>query len=387
MDNHNVVPKTQAGPKLIWLLFMHRHGDRAPLNMAPRDKYNNISYWPEGFGNLNNAGRARMYKLGKFIRRRYDGFLTDSMREIYARSSDVDRCIESSQAVLAGIYPPSGRFDWNKDLHWVPVPVHTVPPPEDYLLNEAGRKFLIEFINEIHIVQKSDTVKKLFEDSVKERELLEREMGYDFDMFYKFKCVYSTLDIEERQGLKMPSWYTPELKEKLYRFSGIAFGLAGGGTENLKRIRCGHLLEDIAIRMDMATIDGPKMRDSSDFMQPTNSPTEIDDRKIIHYSTHDSIMAAFLESLNINRPIPIPPGFGSTFFIELYVDVDEHGAPISEKYLKLFYLDDTESENPIEKTLPDCKLDDKGRLTLDNFKNYIAHLLPTGPICCPLQSS
>lgn len=373
---------TQSGPKLIWLLFMHRHGDRAPLNMAPRDKYNNITYWAEGFGNLNNAGRMRMFKMGKFIRRRYDGFLSDNIREVYSRSSDVDRCIESSHALLAGLYPPTNRFEWNKELLWLPAPVHTVPAPEDYLLNEAGRKFLMEFINEIQIVQNSEAVKKLYEESVHERELLERELGYEYDMFYKFKCTYSTLDIEERNGLTMPAWYTPELKQKLYRFAGIAFGLAGGGTEKLKKIRCGHLLEDITTRMEMSSIEGPKLKDHSEFNQPTNSPTEIDDRKIIHYSTHDSIMAAFLESLNINSPTPVPPGFGAIFFIELYVDLNEQGQPISEKYVKLFYMDDTDSERPIEKKLPNARLNEKGQLTLNNFKKYIEHLLPNGNTAC-----
>lgn len=349
--------------------------------MAPRDKYNNVMYWPEGFGSLDNAGRQRMYKLGKFLRRRYEGFLGDSIREIYSRSSDVDRCIESSHAVLAGLYPPSERFLWNKELRWVPAPVHTVPAPEDYLLNEAGRKFLIDVINEIQLVQKSEAVKKLYEDSVKERELMERELGYEYDMFWKFKATYSTLDIEERNGLEMPSWYTPELKEKLYRYAGIAFGLAGGGTEKLKKLRCGHLLNDIVSRMEMAPIDGPKLRDQSDFMQPTNAPTGVDDRRIVHYSTHDSILAAFLESLNINTPMPIPPAFGATFFVELYVDLDEQGLPVSEKYIKLFYMDDTDSENPIEKKLPNCKLNEKGQLTLNNFKSYVGHLLAGNDIC------
>lgn len=378
MSVHN---RPQGGPKLIWLLFMHRHGDRAPLNMAPRDKYNSIVYWPEGFGNLNNAGRLRMFKLGKFIRQRYNGFLTDNIREVYSRSSDVDRCIESSHAVLAGIYSPSDRFEWNKELRWIPAPVHTVPPPDDYLLNEAGRKYLQEFINEIHKVQSSDAVKELYAQSVKERELMEKELGYEYDMFFKFKCTYSTLDIEEKNGLPMPAWYTPELKEKLYRYAGIAFALAGGGTEKLKKIRCGHLLEDFVSRMCIASIEGPQVKDQSDFQQPTNAPSEVDDRKVVHYSTHDSIMAAFLQALDLNTTTPVPPGFGATFFIELYVDLDENGHPNSEKYLKLFYMDDTGSERPVEKKLPNCPLNEKGQLTLENFKEHIKHLLPSCDTC------
>lgn len=365
----------KAKPKLIWLFFIHRHGDRTPLNMGPKDKYNDLKYWPEGFGNLDNAGRQRMYKLGQFIRRRYDNFLTDNFREVYSRSSDVDRCIESSHAVLAGLYPPTDRYIWNKDLNWIPNPVHSVPAPDDYILNEAGRKYIADVENEVKIIKKSDAVKKLYENSVEERALLERELGYDFESFYKFKCTYSTLDIEEKYGYEMPSWYTPELKKRLYHFAGIGFALAGGGTERLRQIRCGHLLDDILSRMELASPEGPKPIDKSDFQQPTNAPADSCDRKVIHYSTHDSIMAALLESLEINEPC-LPPGFGATFFLELYIDVDEEGNQISEKYVKVFHLDNTESENPIEKKLPRAKLNDKGRLTLKSFREAVNHLLP-----------
>lgn len=370
---------SKAGPKLIWLLFMHRHGDRTPINMAPRDPYNNIKYWPEGFGNLINPGRMRMYKLGQFIRKRYENFLTDNMREIYTRSSDVERCIESANALLAGLYPPKPESRWNPDLLWTPAPVHTVPAPDDYLLNESGRKYLVNYINELLIIQKSDAVKKLYEESAKERELLEKEMGYEFDMFTKFKCTYSTLDIEQRCGLDMPPWYTPQLKEKLYRYSGKAFSLAGSGTENLKKIRSGHLLEDIIERMELSSIDGPRIEQHSDYQLPTNAPGSNNDKKVVHFSTHDSILSVILEALGINGPMPVPPGFGATFFIELYVDLDDNGVPMSEKYLRFFYMDDTESEKPIEKKLPlSCDTNSAGQVTLDNFKNFVHHLLPRG---------
>lgn len=366
------IVQSNVKPKLLWLLFMHRHGDRTPLNMAPRDKYNDVKYWPEGFGNLNNAGRRRMFKLGQYIRRRYDGFITDDLRKIYSRSSDVERCIESSMAVLAGLCPPRDRFVWDNQMPWIPIPVHTVPTPDDYLLNEAGKKYFQDFIKEIQNLQTTDTVKKMYQDSVSERELLEREMGYDIDTFVKFKCVYSTLDIEENTGLEMPDWYTPELKEKLYRISGAAFGLAGGGTEKLKQIRTGSLLQDIIVRMQTASTDDSHIKSRSEY-NLYNKETNF--RKVVHYSTHDSVIASVLESLNINNP-PIPPAFGATFFFELYVDVSESGEQVGEKYLKIFYLDDTETEKPIEQILPGSKLDERGRLTLRNFTDYVSHLLP-----------
>lgn len=35
-------------------LQIYRHGDRNPVQMYPGDQYD-ISYWPEGWGQLNNV--------------------------------------------------------------------------------------------------------------------------------------------------------------------------------------------------------------------------------------------------------------------------------------------------------------------------------------------
>jgi len=52
-----------------------------------------------------------MFELGKYIRKRYKKFLGTSPREVYIRSSEIDRCLESVSLVVAGLYPPKGRFE------------------------------------------------------------------------------------------------------------------------------------------------------------------------------------------------------------------------------------------------------------------------------------
>lgn len=49
--------------------------------------------------------------------------------QVYIRSTDFDRTLESAQANLAGLFPEAapGR----SEATWRPIPVHTVPVAED----------------------------------------------------------------------------------------------------------------------------------------------------------------------------------------------------------------------------------------------------------------
>lgn len=321
-----------------------------------------------------------MYRLGQFIRRRYDHFMTDSIREVYSRSSDADRCIESASAVLAGMYPPSERFRWNGDLLWVPAPVHSVPPQDDYLLNFDGKRYREEKDKERLKIQQSEAVKQMYEESVQEREILERELGYCFDKFTVFPAVYSTMAIEENSGLEMPSWYTPEFKNKITNLARRSFAL-GYASLRLRQMGFGHLIEDIVTKMEEVPIVDTESDAVSDLNQATNLPSEKNEYRIVQYSTHDWSLCGLIATLDIDNPNV--PGFGASFFFELYVDVDEQGIAIGEKYLKIFYLNNTESKAPVEKMLPGCKLDSRGRLTLSNFREHIKHLLPKEGDLCP----
>lgn len=113
------------------LFIVHRHGDRTIISTFPNDKYINESYWPDGWGELTEAGKSRMYNVGQFLRSRYDGFLTDNIREVAVRSSPIERCLESTQLVLNGMYNPKGRWVWNSSEPWQPFPIQTTFAEKD----------------------------------------------------------------------------------------------------------------------------------------------------------------------------------------------------------------------------------------------------------------
>lgn len=51
-----------------------------------------------------------MYKLGQYLKERYNNFLTEDVRELHVKSSGLDRCIESAQLVAFAMYPPTKRW-------------------------------------------------------------------------------------------------------------------------------------------------------------------------------------------------------------------------------------------------------------------------------------
>ena len=106
--------------------------------------------------------------LLQWLRARYRGWLEDDYRHerLVARSTDVDRVLMTAQCILAGahmetmlgdsmktsafsctilqsircacpgLFPPSGGQVWDPQLPWQPIPVHTVPLDQEYLLNK-----------------------------------------------------------------------------------------------------------------------------------------------------------------------------------------------------------------------------------------------------------
>ena len=94
-----------------------------------------------------------MYRLGTFLRSRYSASFPDPQtgtghirpRDVYVRSSGIERCLETAQLITAGLVPPQGAWKWSLGGEggtsaeslgsiWQPVPVHSAPQAEDGLL-------------------------------------------------------------------------------------------------------------------------------------------------------------------------------------------------------------------------------------------------------------
>ena len=135
------------------LQVVHRHGDRAPVEFKRNDPFRTADHWVEGIGELTTKGKYRLFKRGQFIRQEYNTYLGDkySPREVYARSSLTDRCIESLSVLLSGAYPPKQKvWQWNNGSDaelgqsWQPFPIQTfMPSANDLVLEQVSHLFII----------------------------------------------------------------------------------------------------------------------------------------------------------------------------------------------------------------------------------------------------
>ena len=73
-------------------------------------------------------------EYGQYLKRRYRNFLNSTYYKsnVLARSTDYDRTLQSSYALLSGLYPPGQSFQrFDQKFNWQPIPVHTTSKASD----------------------------------------------------------------------------------------------------------------------------------------------------------------------------------------------------------------------------------------------------------------
>ena len=122
--------------ELLFATVLHRHGDRTPIAGLP--KYNPVESFPEGYGQLTTKGLQDGYRLGQILHERYVGDnkllspnWNDNRDQLYVRSTDVDRTLMTTSSLLSALLPPPVDQQVSPTVAWRPIPVHTVPFPEE----------------------------------------------------------------------------------------------------------------------------------------------------------------------------------------------------------------------------------------------------------------
>lgn len=99
-------PKQPLGPpeNLRYVFVISRHGQRTPIMRCQNLPKNE----PVDYGQLTAAGREQTFKLGQFLRHRYEAFLRDcdSSGQVLATHVSLDRCRDSIRETVRGLGVP-----------------------------------------------------------------------------------------------------------------------------------------------------------------------------------------------------------------------------------------------------------------------------------------
>ncbi|XP_012537171.1 venom acid phosphatase Acph-1 [Monomorium pharaonis] len=333
--------------KLINVVF--RHGDRTPDNngreMFPNDPYINYSFYPTGLGQLTIEGKKHEYRLGKFLRSRYNDFLGGlyTPNLAVARSSDFERTKVSLQLVLASLFPPKNVQRWNPILNWQPIPTSYTPRIDDnIILADECPQFLEEYDRILSSPKGQATIVQFKELMGNLTKLTGKKIKTVEDLYY----LYQTFAAESSLGLPLPEWaydYFPYGS----LFDGI---VASYNLSNFTPL----------IRRLYA---GPMIRAMTDNMIATQNPTAASKTKIYLYSGHETNIAGMLHAFGVYKPHV--PEYSSAVILELQQIGQEY-------YVKLVYY---QGIPPTVKELkiPGCDV----LCPFDKYLDLIENLIPS----------
>ncbi|XP_054162089.1 uncharacterized protein LOC128960052 [Oppia nitens] len=332
------------------LQIVHRHGDRNAENWFPNDPFLNLTeFWYEGDGALTTNGKYRMYKTGLFLRQQYADYLGSqySPREVYVRSSAVNRCLESVALVLAGAYPPTtSNWTWNlsdgaqlgKD--WQPFPIYTYPTEikdDDQLLRMEANCPKADEITNSYL--NGEIARSITNKETAFLEKLGETVGRPLSNLQVINDLWDTLAIEYNKKYYWSNhsmWPPSDDKENVDRLAVMVtqFWNTRYSDPVVKKTRAGPLVNELVTNIK-ERINGT-----------TSKPY---DYKLYLYSTHDSKLGSLMTALDIWNGLLMP--YGSTLIIELHQQSDDQSY-----FVKLYYYNETldETKSPYLLKLPNC---------------------------------
>lgn len=310
---------------LLFVAELCRHGDRTPLTEFPSDALP-VSKWPEGVGQLTAIGIRAQFDLGSRLRARYvdTGFLpsTFNVRDIYVRSTDVDRTLMSATSQIAGLYPPGTaanddvRVRFGKDpLHenegglphlFQPVPVHTEGREYDQLLllgNACPRHQVL-----MHRKRKSPEFHDVLEKNADFLSTAQKISGRQTFTIFDLVKLADTWTVFKAHSVPLPKQATPDIVDKARNLSNWLLTFGNEGTE-VHRLRAGLLLYNIQQRMHAMALKQAGML-------PPGLDTFV--HRFVLFSAHDTTVAATLAAMRVFDG-KYPP-YNSTIFWELFKD-------------------------------------------------------------------
>lgn len=308
--------RSSAERTLEMVNVVYRHGARAPIEFYPNDPHQE-SAWPDGAAQLTQNGMRIEYNLGLFLKKRYvdnKKFLNKAYhhRNIYIRSSSVNRCLQSAESQLAGLFPPAGHQVWNPAIPWQPIPIHTVPKDNDPLLRSAD-----DSCPRRDAMLKKMRKKPVFVKRMADSEELFRIMTNKSGMEVNADNAWVISDCafcERAQNLTVQKWIV-DIFDQMADFTYWVFQYKynGDGSDEVARLTGGPLLGTIVDNM----------------VDSLTNTTTSDLYKMNIFSGHDSSLLALSAGLNVPIAKPL---YGACIMLELYRTTAKGGYVVEMVY-------------------------------------------------------
>ncbi|RCN46071.1 histidine acid phosphatase [Ancylostoma caninum] len=307
--------------EVVHVQVLFRHGDRAPSNVYPLDPYGE-KVWPRGFSQLTEQGYRRAQELGEYLRVLYGNQhnLLGSeyhRKEVYIRSSDKDRCIETAMGVASTMFPSQV------------VPVHTYSSHKhDLLLKPSSVRcdradMLVSGDKQRLYHARNQEYKDLFA-------FLSHHTGMHVSMS-NVKDLYNIVHRESENGLLQPTW----VYESTSRNTTVIEELAE--LKRQERMETFNSYEKS--KLSTGFLLGQMLQEMRDKV------LGISPRKMMLYSTHDATITSLLYSLDSSNHL-LPP-YTSAILLELHRIDNQH-------FVKLLFRNST--EEPALLQLPFCSV-------------------------------
>ncbi|EJD75311.1 hypothetical protein LOAG_17516 [Loa loa] len=210
-------------PELIYTNMIWRHGDRAPVHYFPNFTEKYMVAFPRGIGYLTKIGAEQAKYLGLLLQRRYIHSRNITSKQIYIRSTNVSRTIETAKYVLEGMSFPHTRINVESatNVDTAGNPFFDCPVANQFVLDHKEDYFLRENFSEVY-------------------ELMQQKLNYDNEPY----ALFDTLNCLKTHDLVLPDWLkSKELYENLkflsWRGIEVQFGMGPYSNELQRKIREG----------------------------------------------------------------------------------------------------------------------------------------------------
>ncbi|CAJ0937096.1 unnamed protein product, partial [Mesorhabditis belari] len=241
---------------------LYRHGDRTPIYTYKDDP--NVNKWDLPAGALTTIGMEQQFLQGQRLKKRYVGqlnFINGSYnpRELYARSADTSRCIQSAGANLAALYSGSvvhpNTPGWPSN--WMPYPIHTYPSDSDTLCEEGSSSCQRIGLLESRRQRETPYVQYLIKNQDFLNQLTQWSGGTVNDAG-SINRLWDTLYCQRAHNMTMPSWATNDVWNQLNEMfiytddykDGLAVQQIGpNDNKELLSLRSGELLKQFISSM------------------------------------------------------------------------------------------------------------------------------------------